>query len=159
MSHSALSKCFCVALIQQRNETRLWKVATVFFVGATAPLYSCRMMRFAHKNHIKFSADKTHQKLSPLSRESCLSHGKQRLLFLDCSQHFAERGFQVCCFVSRFSHGGKEVFSCVGIKLAVDWFRLRGHKQITVFVPQWRKETPRIETPIRGTNRCLALKT
>lgn len=49
------------------------------------------------------------------------------------------------------SHGNKEVFSCAGIRLAVDWFKARGHREITVFVPQWRKETPRPETPIKGT--------
>ncbi|PSN54908.1 hypothetical protein C0J52_01689 [Blattella germanica] len=38
------------------------------------------------------------------------------------------------------SHGNKEVFSCRGIKLCVEWFRARGHKEITVFVPKWRKE-------------------
>lgn len=38
------------------------------------------------------------------------------------------------------SHGNKEVFSCRGIKLSVDWFKNRGHKDITVFVPKWRKE-------------------
>ncbi|XP_036401473.1 probable ribonuclease ZC3H12C [Megalops cyprinoides] len=41
------------------------------------------------------------------------------------------------------SHGSKEVFSCQGIKLAVDWFLERGHKDITVFVPAWRKEQSR----------------
>nr|7NDJ_A Chain A, Probable ribonuclease ZC3H12C [Mus musculus]7NDJ_B Chain B, Probable ribonuclease ZC3H12C [Mus musculus] len=41
------------------------------------------------------------------------------------------------------SHGNKEVFSCRGIKLAVDWFLERGHKDITVFVPAWRKEQSR----------------
>lgn len=46
------------------------------------------------------------------------------------------------------SHGNKEVFSCHGIQLAVDWFRQRGHKQITVFVPQWRKETSRPDARI-----------
>ena len=30
----------------------------------------------------------------------------------------------------------------------MDWFRQRGHKEITVFVPQWRRETPRAEYPI-----------
>ncbi|XP_070190589.1 probable ribonuclease ZC3H12B isoform X2 [Littorina saxatilis] len=45
------------------------------------------------------------------------------------------------------SHG-KNVFSCQGIRIAVDWFRQRGHKEITVFVPQWRKETSRPDTPI-----------
>ncbi|KAJ8358832.1 hypothetical protein SKAU_G00153570 [Synaphobranchus kaupii] len=41
------------------------------------------------------------------------------------------------------SHGNKEVFSCHGIKLAVDWFLERGHKDVTVFVPAWRKEQSR----------------
>ncbi|XP_026675247.1 probable ribonuclease ZC3H12C isoform X2 [Ceratina calcarata] len=46
------------------------------------------------------------------------------------------------------SHGNKEVFSCRGIKICVDWFRARGHKEITVFVPKWRKETSRIDNPV-----------
>ncbi|CAG2195264.1 MCPIP [Mytilus edulis] len=46
------------------------------------------------------------------------------------------------------SHGNKEVFSCHGIQLAVDWFRQRGHTQITVFVPQWRKESSRPDARI-----------
>ncbi|KAG7235386.1 hypothetical protein INR49_002738 [Caranx melampygus] len=41
------------------------------------------------------------------------------------------------------SHGNKEVFSCQGIQLAVDWFLERGHRDITVFVPAWRKEQSR----------------
>uniref|UniRef100_A0A3Q3AM01 RNase NYN domain-containing protein n=1 Tax=Kryptolebias marmoratus TaxID=37003 RepID=A0A3Q3AM01_KRYMA len=41
------------------------------------------------------------------------------------------------------SHGNKEVFSCQGIQLAVDWFLDRGHRDITVFVPAWRKEQSR----------------
>ncbi|XP_053448383.1 probable ribonuclease ZC3H12D [Nycticebus coucang] len=47
------------------------------------------------------------------------------------------------------SHGNKEIFSCRGIQLAVDWFRDRGHTYIKVFVPSWRKEPPRADTPIR----------
>ncbi|XP_072499777.1 probable ribonuclease ZC3H12D [Notamacropus eugenii] len=46
------------------------------------------------------------------------------------------------------SHGNKETFSCRGIRLAVDWFRERGHNYIKVFVPSWRKEPPRSDTPI-----------
>ncbi|XP_040454605.1 probable ribonuclease ZC3H12D [Falco naumanni] len=46
------------------------------------------------------------------------------------------------------SHGNKEVFSCWGIQLAVDWFRERGHMYIKVFVPLWRKEPPRQDSPI-----------
>ncbi|XP_011922029.1 PREDICTED: probable ribonuclease ZC3H12D isoform X2 [Cercocebus atys] len=48
------------------------------------------------------------------------------------------------------SHGNKETFSCRGIKLAVDWFRDRGHTYIKVFVPSWRKDPPRADTPIRA---------
>lgn len=50
---------------------------------------------------------------------------------------------------SLFSHG-KTVFSCRGIKIAVDWFRERGHEDITAFVPQWRKETSRPDALISG---------
>nr|XP_057902206.1 endoribonuclease ZC3H12A [Doryrhamphus excisus]XP_057902207.1 endoribonuclease ZC3H12A [Doryrhamphus excisus]XP_057902208.1 endoribonuclease ZC3H12A [Doryrhamphus excisus]XP_057902209.1 endoribonuclease ZC3H12A [Doryrhamphus excisus]XP_057902212.1 endoribonuclease ZC3H12A [Doryrhamphus excisus]XP_057902213.1 endoribonuclease ZC3H12A [Doryrhamphus excisus]XP_057902214.1 endoribonuclease ZC3H12A [Doryrhamphus excisus]XP_057902215.1 endoribonuclease ZC3H12A [Doryrhamphus excisus]XP_05790221 len=46
------------------------------------------------------------------------------------------------------SHGNKEVFSCLGIQLAVDFFLKRGHTNITVFVPSWRKEQPRPDVPI-----------
>ncbi|XP_046551214.1 uncharacterized protein LOC124260932 [Haliotis rubra] len=55
------------------------------------------------------------------------------------------------------SHG-KEVFSCNGIKLAVDWFRQRGHEKITVFVPQWRKETSRPDAPITDQDILLQLE-
>ncbi|XP_041069308.1 ribonuclease ZC3H12A isoform X1 [Carcharodon carcharias] len=46
------------------------------------------------------------------------------------------------------SHGNKEVFSCHGILLAVNWFLERSHTDITVFVPSWRKEQPRPDVPI-----------
>uniref|UniRef100_A0AAY4DQC2 C3H1-type domain-containing protein n=1 Tax=Denticeps clupeoides TaxID=299321 RepID=A0AAY4DQC2_9TELE len=46
------------------------------------------------------------------------------------------------------SHGNKEVFSCLGIRLAVNFFLDRGHTDITVFVPSWRKEQPRPDVPI-----------
>ncbi|XP_041665433.1 ribonuclease ZC3H12A [Cheilinus undulatus] len=46
------------------------------------------------------------------------------------------------------SHGNKEVFSCMGIQLAVNFFLERGHTEITVFVPSWRKEQPRPDVPI-----------
>ena len=51
---------------------------------------------------------------------------------------------------SHCSHGNKEIFSCRGIQLAVDWFRDRGHTYIKVFVPSWRKEPPRSDAPITG---------
>nr|XP_020452949.1 ribonuclease ZC3H12A-like [Monopterus albus]XP_020452951.1 ribonuclease ZC3H12A-like [Monopterus albus] len=46
------------------------------------------------------------------------------------------------------SHGNKEVFSCLGIQLAVNFFLDRGHTVVTVFVPLWRKEQPRPDVPI-----------
>lgn len=45
-------------------------------------------------------------------------------------------------------HGNGRVFSCRGISIAVQWFRQRGHKDITVFVPQWRQESSSAEYPI-----------
>uniref|UniRef100_A0A8D3CXA0 Uncharacterized protein n=1 Tax=Scophthalmus maximus TaxID=52904 RepID=A0A8D3CXA0_SCOMX len=53
------------------------------------------------------------------------------------------------------SHGNKEVFSCQGIQLAVDWFLERGHHDITVFVPAWRKEQSRPDAPITGQGNYL----
>lgn len=47
------------------------------------------------------------------------------------------------------SHGNKEVFSCRGIAIAVDWFRQRGHRDICVFVPKWRKESARSDNPVK----------
>ncbi|XP_026156654.1 ribonuclease ZC3H12A [Mastacembelus armatus] len=46
------------------------------------------------------------------------------------------------------SHGNKEVFSCLGIQLAVNFFLDRGHTEVTVFVPSWRKEQPRPDVTI-----------
>nr|XP_035930902.1 probable ribonuclease ZC3H12D [Halichoerus grypus] len=56
------------------------------------------------------------------------------------------------------SHGNKEAFSCRGIQLAVDWFRDRGHTYIKVFVPSWRKDPPRSDTPIREQHVLEALE-
>ncbi|XP_067905490.1 NEDD4-binding protein 1 isoform X2 [Heterodontus francisci] len=36
------------------------------------------------------------------------------------------------------AHGMKKIFSCRGIAIAVEYFWNRGHRKITVFVPQWR---------------------
>ncbi|XP_047429321.1 probable ribonuclease ZC3H12D isoform X2 [Mugil cephalus] len=46
------------------------------------------------------------------------------------------------------SHGDKKGFSCQGLQLAVNWFWDKGMRDITVFVPLWRKEQPRPEAPI-----------
>lgn len=42
------------------------------------------------------------------------------------------------------------MFSCQGIQLAVDWFFGRGHRDVTVFVPAWRKEQSRPDALITG---------
>ncbi|CAG2161508.1 unnamed protein product [Oppiella nova] len=47
------------------------------------------------------------------------------------------------------SHGNKVCFSCMGIKICVDWFQARGHREIIVFVPMWRKEMARPDAPIK----------
>ncbi|KAJ8931162.1 hypothetical protein NQ314_015964 [Rhamnusium bicolor] len=56
------------------------------------------------------------------------------------------------------SHGNKEIFSCRGIKICVDWFKSRGHKNITVFVPKWRKEAPRPDNLIRDQDILAELE-
>jgi len=48
------------------------------------------------------------------------------------------------------SHGNNKTFSCRGIQLAVDYFKQRGHKEITVFVPTYRKEAPKTQDPLTG---------
>ena len=43
------------------------------------------------------------------------------------------------------------MFSCRGIQLAIEWFLEKGHRDITVFVPTWRKEQSRPDALITGT--------
>lgn len=57
-----------------------------------------------------------------------------------------------------YCHGNKEVFSCLGIRLCVDWFKNRGHKDITVFVPKFRKENPRPDNPIKNQEILFELE-
>nr|XP_061789158.1 endoribonuclease ZC3H12A-like [Nerophis lumbriciformis] len=56
------------------------------------------------------------------------------------------------------SHGNKEVFSCRGIELAVNFFMQRGHRAITVFVPSWRKEQSRPEAAIKDKHILMELE-
>ncbi|KAM9352955.1 endoribonuclease ZC3H12A [Symphorus nematophorus] len=56
------------------------------------------------------------------------------------------------------SHGNKEVFSCRGIQLAVNFFLDRGHNTVTVFVPSWRKEQPRPDAPITDQHILMELE-
>ena len=65
----------------------------------------------------------------------------------DCLHHVVIDGSNVA-----MSHGNKDRFSCKGIAIAVEFFRKRGHKNISVFVPKWRKESSKPESPITGKN-------
>uniref|UniRef100_A0A3Q2YAF2 Probable ribonuclease ZC3H12C n=1 Tax=Hippocampus comes TaxID=109280 RepID=A0A3Q2YAF2_HIPCM len=77
--------------------------------------------------------------LSSISVDSCRSLSSSKLLEdKDNLRPVVVDGSNVA-----MSHGNKEVFSCQGIQLAVDWFLERGHSDITVFVPAWRKEQSR----------------
>ena len=63
-----------------------------------------------------------------------------------------------CFFTCR--HGNGRVFSCKGIWLVVEYFRNRGmsDKDITVFVPQWRKEPSKPESPITDQDILFRLE-
>lgn len=47
------------------------------------------------------------------------------------------------------THGNKEVFSCRGIKICVDYFKSRGHNNVTAFVPMRCKESFTFDYPIK----------
>ncbi|XP_029879349.1 probable ribonuclease ZC3H12D isoform X2 [Aquila chrysaetos chrysaetos] len=72
--------------------------------------------------------------------------GRSCFPLLDAFQSGAE--WHLLWLIAQACHGNKEIFSCWGIQLAVDWFRERGHTYIKVFVPLWRKEPPRQDSPI-----------
>ncbi|XGW22521.1 hypothetical protein V3C99_005054 [Haemonchus contortus] len=46
------------------------------------------------------------------------------------------------------THGRKEMFSCAGIRDCVRFFTDRGHEDVLVFIPQFRRETARADCPI-----------
>lgn len=83
--------------------------------------------------------------LDPNSINNCCLSGKDED---DCRQ-IGLRPIVVDGSNVAISHGNKQVFSCLGIRLCVDWFRNRGHKEITVFLPKFRKESPRPDNPIK----------
>uniref|UniRef100_A0A3Q3F7R9 Zinc finger CCCH-type containing 12D n=1 Tax=Labrus bergylta TaxID=56723 RepID=A0A3Q3F7R9_9LABR len=78
----------------------------------------------------------------------CARKHKRRSLSFLCL-FVVDSGFSLC------SHGDKKVFSCQGLQLAVNWFWNKGLRDITVFVPLWRKEQPRPEAPITGKGTFL----
>lgn len=64
----------------------------------------------------------------------------------------------LCDLCSSCRHGNGQIFSCRGIQIVVDYFKARGHDHIKVFVPEWRKESSRPETPISGQHILEALE-
>ena len=46
-------------------------------------------------------------------------------------------------------HGNHKVFSCRGIELCINYFKQKGHTEITAFVPQWRTRSPHQNKPIK----------
>ncbi|EGT39075.1 hypothetical protein CAEBREN_15437 [Caenorhabditis brenneri] len=45
-------------------------------------------------------------------------------------------------------HGRKEVFSCAGLRECLHYFLERGHPEVLIFIPQYRREQPRSDSPI-----------
>ncbi|KAM4553368.1 NEDD4-binding protein 1 isoform 1-T1 [Fundulus diaphanus] len=56
------------------------------------------------------------------------------------------------------AHGLHRFFSCRGIALAVETFWRRGHREITVFVPQWRQKRDRLATEQHFLNQLEDLR-
>ncbi|VDK34151.1 unnamed protein product, partial [Gongylonema pulchrum] len=54
--------------------------------------------------------------------------------------------------------GRKEVFSCRGIRECVNFFRSRGHTDIIVFVPHFRREAARSDCPITDQHILFELE-
>lgn len=60
-------------------------------------------------------------------------------------------------FLTRFRHGLNRIFSCRGIAIAVEAFWRRGHREITVFVPQWRQKRDPNITGRTSLSRPIAI--
>ncbi|XP_068595650.1 NEDD4-binding protein 1 [Brachionichthys hirsutus] len=56
------------------------------------------------------------------------------------------------------AHGLHRFFSCRGVALAVETFWKRGHREITVFVPQWRQKRDRLTTEQHFLNQLEDLR-
>ncbi|XP_051917603.1 NEDD4-binding protein 1 [Hippocampus zosterae] len=56
------------------------------------------------------------------------------------------------------AHGRNRFFSCRGIALAVETFWRRGHREITVFVPQWRQKRDPLTTEQHFLNQLEDLR-
>ncbi|XP_061773062.1 NEDD4-binding protein 1 isoform X2 [Nerophis ophidion] len=56
------------------------------------------------------------------------------------------------------AHGLNRFFSCRGIALAVETFWRRGHREITVFVPQWRQKRDQYTTEQHFLNQLEDLR-
>jgi hypothetical protein len=69
-----------------------------------------------------------------LNLEQKLSNKSElRYIIIDGSNIAREHG--------KAKHGNNNVFSCDGIKIAVDFFKTRGHNEIKVIIPRFRRGT------------------
>ena len=55
--------------------------------------------------------------------------------------------YKTCFFISR--HGNHKFFSCRGIELCINYFKRKGHTEITAFVTQWRTRSSQQNKPIK----------
>ncbi|XP_060609522.2 probable ribonuclease ZC3H12D [Anolis sagrei] len=94
-----------------------------------------RLQQHFHPNPAGHGSSHTLTAFQPSSEEGNVPSSNLRPVVIDGSN-------------VAMSHGNKEVFSCLGIQLVVNWFKHRGHQYIKVFVPSWRKESSRFDTPI-----------
>ncbi|CAO4360924.1 unnamed protein product [Caenorhabditis nigoni] len=55
-------------------------------------------------------------------------------------------------------HGRKEVFSCAGLRECLHYFLERGHPEVLIFIPQYRREQPRSDSPITDQHILLEIE-
>uniref|UniRef100_A0AC35TRU4 C3H1-type domain-containing protein n=1 Tax=Rhabditophanes sp. KR3021 TaxID=114890 RepID=A0AC35TRU4_9BILA len=56
------------------------------------------------------------------------------------------------------TYGHKEFFACKGIQECVNFFTSRGHTEIFVFIPNYRRELPRSDSPITDQHILFELE-
>jgi hypothetical protein len=90
----------------------------------------CALVKLGRRNHTYATRGHIER-----NRVSPISEPKLRSIVIDGSN-------------LAMTHGHKEVFSCRGIRECVNFFVARNHTDIIVFVPQFRRESPRSDSPI-----------
>ncbi|XP_065063083.1 endoribonuclease rege-1-like [Rhopilema esculentum] len=153
--HTALAKCHSIGTGQTIDENAL--------LQQLIALYPCKKPAFRSQTVNKDNSFKS-QQVPPLLNETKTepSPSAKRTVKKDgCSvSSFSSNLRPIVVDGSNvaMSHGNRDVFSCKGIKLCVDYFKKRGHDDITVFVPQWRKEASKPDRPIVDQQILLELE-